>query len=153
VPRPGADAVAVCVGAEWHRFPSAFFLPGPQYRLRFIKSGFDGLLPRAFDAGAGGTAAAPPQLNDKNKGEPANYWASAEACDYAVTMAGPSGGGGGWELLDGGVLGALREWEVVGEAPFVDNAASPALARALYVPGYSAARNRWLRYVLLARRR
>ena len=38
----------VCVGDEWHRFPSSFFLPSPGYRLAFLKSGFTGLLPRAF---------------------------------------------------------------------------------------------------------
>lgn len=39
----------VCVGAEWHRFPSAFFLPSPAYRLAFIPSSFSGLLPVNFD--------------------------------------------------------------------------------------------------------
>ena len=149
-PRPGAADVAVCVGAEWHRFPSAFFLPGPQFRLRFIKSGFDGLLPRGFDPAQGGPAAAPPQLNDQNRDEPANYWATGERCDFAVTML-QSDGAGGWEALDAAALGPAGGWEVVAEAPFVDHGASPALARALYLPRLSAARNRWLRYVLLKR--
>lgn len=26
--------ISVCTGAEWHRFPSAFFLPGERYRLQ-----------------------------------------------------------------------------------------------------------------------
>lgn len=26
--------ISVCTGAEWHRFPSAFFLPGQRYRLQ-----------------------------------------------------------------------------------------------------------------------
>jgi len=38
----------VCVGDEWYRFPSSFWLPGPRYRLQFVKSGFSGLLPRPF---------------------------------------------------------------------------------------------------------
>lgn len=41
--------IPVCTGAEWYRFPSAFHLPGERYRLRFIKSGFSGLLPRQFE--------------------------------------------------------------------------------------------------------
>lgn len=41
----------VCVGDEWYRYPSSFFLPGPAYRLQFVKSGFDGMLPLPFDAG------------------------------------------------------------------------------------------------------
>jgi len=42
------DTILVCVGDEWHRYPSSFFLPSPSYRLAFVKSGFGGLLPRAF---------------------------------------------------------------------------------------------------------
>lgn len=38
----------VCVAEEWHRFPSSFFLSSPHYRLAFVKSGFGGLLPRAY---------------------------------------------------------------------------------------------------------
>lgn len=26
--------INVCTGVEWHRFPSAFFLPGQRYRLQ-----------------------------------------------------------------------------------------------------------------------
>ena len=42
--------VHVCVGGEWHRFPSSFFLPSPAYRLAFVQSNFGGLLPTDFDA-------------------------------------------------------------------------------------------------------
>jgi alpha-1,2-mannosyltransferase len=50
VPAPLEGNVShVCVGDEWHRFPSSFFLPSPSYRLAFVKSGFHGLLPRPFD--------------------------------------------------------------------------------------------------------
>lgn len=42
--------INVCVGQEWYRYPSSFLLPGPDYRLQFLKTGFDGLLPAAFDA-------------------------------------------------------------------------------------------------------
>lgn len=55
----GQDAARptnVCVGAEWHRFPSSFFLPSPHYRLAFIPSGFTGLLPADFDVTLVGSA-------------------------------------------------------------------------------------------------
>lgn len=45
--RPG-NHTFVCVGDEWHRFPSSFFLPSPEYRLAFLQSSFKGLLPRSF---------------------------------------------------------------------------------------------------------
>ncbi len=47
--QPGTNVSYVCVGDEWHRFPSSFHLPHPAYRLAFVKSGFHGLLPRPFD--------------------------------------------------------------------------------------------------------
>ena len=50
----GAHLGGVCVGAEWHRFPSSFHLPSPAYRLRFLRDGFDGALPMPFDRAAGG---------------------------------------------------------------------------------------------------
>ena len=47
----------VCMGKEWYRFPSHFFLPNGEgdadsggARLEFLKSGFNGQLPKHFDA-------------------------------------------------------------------------------------------------------
>ena len=34
----------------------------------------------------GGTRAAPPQFNDRNREEPANYWPTADNCTYIVTL-------------------------------------------------------------------
>ena len=48
VPEHSTQLRHVCVGDEWYRFPSSFHLPGPQYRLQFVRSGFTGLLPRPF---------------------------------------------------------------------------------------------------------
>lgn len=42
-----SSSVHVCVGKEWHRFPSSFFLP-PSASLHFIPSNFSGLLPSTF---------------------------------------------------------------------------------------------------------
>jgi len=142
-----SSTINVCVGAEWHRFPSSFFLPGPRYRIQFIKSGFNGLLPRAFDESQGGTRAAPPQLNDQNKREPENYLETADNCDYAVTLRNSSDG---W--LDGGVLGSENEWEVIATQPFLDAGRSPPLTRAFYIPRLSPLKNKWLSYELLKKK-
>ena len=40
-----ATQATVCVADDWYRFPSAFFLPSPHYRLRFLKTTFDGPQP------------------------------------------------------------------------------------------------------------
>ena len=42
-----ASDVTVCVGKEWHRFPSHYFLPD-QAQIRFTRSEFNGLLPKYF---------------------------------------------------------------------------------------------------------
>lgn len=39
--------INVCTGREWFRFPNSFFLPD-HYRLKFVASGFNGLLPGDF---------------------------------------------------------------------------------------------------------
>ena len=46
-PTTGEGHVQVCTGREWYHFPSSFHLP-EGYRLAFIRSGFDGLLPGDF---------------------------------------------------------------------------------------------------------
>lgn len=42
-------AINVCYGKEWHRFPSSFLFPDSRYRIGFVKSDFDGMLPAYFD--------------------------------------------------------------------------------------------------------
>ena len=41
------DYSRICLGKEWYRFPSSFFVP-ENSRALFIKSAFDGLLPGRF---------------------------------------------------------------------------------------------------------
>lgn len=38
----------LCLGKEWHRFPGNYFVPSG-IRVEFIKSEFDGMLPRHFE--------------------------------------------------------------------------------------------------------
>lgn len=142
------ERVYVCVGAEWYRYPSSFFLPGAQYRLQFVKSGFDGLLPRPFEEHEGGTKASPKQFNDMNVEEPENYWNSADQCSFFVTLQ--SNNGASKEWLDSPSMGnSTQAWKQVESFKFLDSANSPSLTRAFYVPFYSSKRNQWLEYVLL----
>ena len=48
----GPSLKHVCVGSEWYRFPSAFFLPSDSYRLAFVDFGFQGMLPTEFNTTA-----------------------------------------------------------------------------------------------------
>lgn len=63
----------LCVGSEWHRFPSSFFIPDYIGEVRWIDDGFRGLLPFPFNSTLGGTAAAPPYFNNKNKASDLQY--------------------------------------------------------------------------------
>lgn len=44
--RKSQHEVNVCLGKEWYRFGSSFFIPSKKQHVQFIKSGFDGLLPQ-----------------------------------------------------------------------------------------------------------
>ena len=85
-----SDASVVCVGDEWHRFPSSFFFPSDAYRLRFLDASFDGALPVPFEKRRGGTSFGPAALNDENRGEKEQRVADApRECDYVVEYAAP----------------------------------------------------------------
>ncbi|KAI4200360.1 MAG: hypothetical protein LQ350_004008 [Teloschistes chrysophthalmus] len=68
----------VCLGKDWYRFPSSYFLPSGM-RVKFVKSAFDGLLPGQFtEAKIGfgffpGTWLIPPGMNDQNVEDPSKH--------------------------------------------------------------------------------
>jgi hypothetical protein len=137
LPAAPASASVVCIGDEWHRFPSSFYLPGQRYRLGFVQTGFKGLLPLPFDAQAGGTRNAPPALNDRNEAVAEQHVRNpGKTCDY-------------WIGLDAETPPAGARWTEQAAAPFIDAARSPALWRAFRVPVLSARRNTFTRLRLL----
>jgi alpha-1,2-mannosyltransferase len=68
----------VCLGKEWYRFPSSYFLPNGMH-VKFVQSEFAGLLPGEFhEAKVGfgffpGTWLVPPGMNDHNIRDPGKY--------------------------------------------------------------------------------
>lgn len=76
--QPYADMEGnVCLGKEWYRFPSSYFLPR-KMRAKFIKSAFDGLLPGQFSEakttlGLPPTWLIPPGMNDQNIEDPGKH--------------------------------------------------------------------------------
>lgn len=74
---PGAS---VCLGKDWYRFPSSYFLPDGM-KARFVKSEFRGLLPGQFAKGGGegksgwwpGTWVVPEGMNDENLEDMGKY--------------------------------------------------------------------------------
>lgn len=82
-PLPELKATRVCVGKEWYRFPSSFFLP--HSHLLFLRSGFRGQLPQPFAVGANNTSVRRDGFNDENKEEESRY-ADLAQCDYIVDL-------------------------------------------------------------------
>ena len=88
----------LCLGKEWHRFPGNYLIPSG-IQVEFVKSEFDGMLPRHFETGkvTGSTGQGndvleglakkwwlkpqtsyiPDDLNDLNKEDPSHYVRSA----------------------------------------------------------------------------
>jgi alpha-1,2-mannosyltransferase len=64
----GPSAAQVCVGKEWYRFSSSFFLPTADVQLQYLRSSFGGLLPQPF-AREDGTRAVPSAMNAHNREE------------------------------------------------------------------------------------
>ncbi|KAF8024155.1 hypothetical protein BT93_F1370 [Corymbia citriodora subsp. variegata] len=116
----------LCVGSEWHRFPSSFFVPPFISEVRWIDDGFRGLLPLPFNSTLGGTAAAPPYFNNKNKASDQQYLQDLNACTFLVELQlnrpYPTRGSD------------LSTWEVIAALPYLDRELSPAKYRSFFIP-------------------
>ncbi|KAK9268659.1 hypothetical protein L1049_000416 [Liquidambar formosana] len=133
----------LCVGSEWHRFPSSFFVPDYVGEVRWIDDGFRGLLPFPFNSTLGGTSAAPPYFNDKNKASNEQYLRDLEACTFLIELhlqrPYPYRGSD------------MSTWEVVAALPYLDREMSPALHRSFFIPNHWMEKNVFGMYKLLRR--
>jgi alpha-1,2-mannosyltransferase len=105
--KPG---VLVCVGKEWYRFPSHFFLPeasrsgstpfrhpdrryrsGGPVELGFLRSNFTGQLPLPYLRRSGGTREIRTEFNDENKEGPRKNYKLLEHCDFVIDLQLPEG--------------------------------------------------------------
>ncbi|KAL7310854.1 mannosyltransferase [Mucor circinelloides] len=156
----------VCVGKEWYRFPSQFFLPSDT-RLQFLKTNFEGQLPQEFeeDLGVGsyevdgkeqyyrkriygwyGARQAPEGFNDLNKENPSVY-VKPEECDYLVDVDFPLRPA---SPLEPRYIRDTEHWEVMDCFPFLDADNSNRLSRAFWVPGSPGLE--WGDYCMLKRK-
>ncbi|KAL8597468.1 hypothetical protein ACOMHN_047695 [Nucella lapillus] len=124
---PQDKSVNVCVGKEWYRFPSNFFLPSDRWRLHFIRSEFRGLLPKPYEPGEGGTRTIPSHMNDLNREEPTRY-IDVSRCHYLIDLDLPT------ESDLEPRYSQSEDWTVVANATFVDASRSHRLMRAFYIP-------------------
>ncbi|KAI3497162.1 hypothetical protein L1887_39574 [Cichorium endivia] len=133
----------VCVGSEWHRFPSSFFIPDYVGEVRWIDDGFKGLLPLPFNSTLGGTKASPSYFNNKNKASPDQFLQDVETCDFLVELQLQR------PFLSRG--SNLSKWEVVAALPFLDRELSPPLHRSFFIPYVWEDKNVFGVYKLLKR--
>jgi alpha-1,2-mannosyltransferase len=137
----------MCLSKEWHRFPSHFLIPSG-IRVDWVKSEFDGMLPRHFMEATESdrmakrlgldvwtrpeTRSIPDGLNDLNKEDPRHY-VSANTCDYLIDLDFPQDPVS--SLLEPRYVADTETWEVVSCIPFLDARHSPLVTRVLWMPG------------------
>uniref|UniRef100_A0A8R1EQ51 Mannosyltransferase n=1 Tax=Caenorhabditis japonica TaxID=281687 RepID=A0A8R1EQ51_CAEJA len=147
------DPIRVCVGKEWHRFPSSFFIPkhavDSQQRERrvefeYIQSGFRGILPKHYKKTkkvVDATKHVPTHMNDQNREEVTRY-VPLESCDYLVDMDRPASD------REPDFRTMPDKWKQITHMPFIDAANSHPLFRAFYVPFRSSHRLTFTTYSL-----
>ncbi|XP_054707313.1 alpha-1,2-mannosyltransferase ALG9-like [Uloborus diversus] len=142
-PLPPEYPVNVCVGKEWYRFPSSFFLP-LNWNLRFLQSEFRGQLPKQFSNLPNATMIIPEDMNDKNLEEKSRY-VDLKACDYIVDSNYPD-----TSLLEPN-YSQNSDWTVISTIPFLNAQRSHRLLRAFYVPYFTDYYCEYVDYNLLQR--
>jgi alpha-1,2-mannosyltransferase len=128
----GIESGTICMGDEWYRFPSSFWLRNDHVRMRFVSAGFHGLLPKQFEPWPHSTYAIPSGMNGKNEEVIDSRIVSVSECDYMVVEDTQ-------KVVDAGA-------SVVASYPLIDDARSSSLFRAFYVPIFSPKRNRFHNY-------
>jgi alpha-1,2-mannosyltransferase len=156
----------VCVGKEWYRFPSQFFLPSDT-RLQFLKTDFSGHLPQEFLEDTTiksyavdgekheyrarqyawlGARLAPEGFNDMNKENP-DVYVTEDQCDYLVDVDFPLRPDSPNEPR---YIRDTKNWKALECYPYIDSENSQRLARAFWVPGSPGLE--WGDYCMLKRK-
>lgn len=156
-PKYSNSEETVCLGKEWYRFPSSYFLPN-SIRARFVKSAFNGLLPGQFNEaklGFGqfpGTWLEPPGMNDQNIEDPGKH-IHIDHCTFLVDSYFSEAQQSSLEpayILD------KATWETLECRNFLDTSKTGLLGRIFWVPDIkiipSRLRRKWGRYCLLRRK-
>ncbi|GLG95523.1 Mannosyltransferase [Gryllus bimaculatus] len=104
--------INVCMGKEWHRFPSSFFLPGDNSQHN-------------------GTAIIPSHMNNLNKEEPSRYF-DVNQCHFLVDLD-----LGVETEREPNYSQQKNQWTIHKSIPFLNAAKSHQFFRAFYVPYFS----------------
>uniref|UniRef100_A0A915Q075 Mannosyltransferase n=1 Tax=Setaria digitata TaxID=48799 RepID=A0A915Q075_9BILA len=148
--------IHLCIGKEWYRFPSSFFLPSGIKNsknqvliaeLNFIKSEFAGLLPKPYMKGPLPeiTRVIPTKMNNLNQEESSRY-VDIDQCDFLVDLETPN-----TTVLEPNYAAQTSSWRSVVKKKFLLSAYSHPFYRAFYIPFITGSNNVYGDYHLLER--
>uniref|UniRef100_A0A0N5A809 Mannosyltransferase n=1 Tax=Syphacia muris TaxID=451379 RepID=A0A0N5A809_9BILA len=148
--------IKICVGKEWYRFPSSFFMPAKitdrkgklwETELDFIKCEFSGLLPKYYASGVlpNISRLIPSEMNDLNLEEKSRY-IPVSNCHYLVDLETPD-----VAEYEPNYTKQKETWKSVIRSPFLLASHSHPLYRAFYIPFTNDAGLKFGMYHLLKR--
>jgi alpha-1,2-mannosyltransferase len=139
----------LCLGKEWHRFPSHYFIPDG-VSVSYTKSHFTGLLPKLYDqeleGWRSGTWHIPEGMNDLNREEMDRY-VEVDVCDFMIDVD-FSGEG---EEIEPVYRKDVGRWSEDMCLPFLDAGRTRALSRVFWMPYLVKDERVWGQYCLLKR--
>lgn len=125
---PADLTVNVCMGKDWYRYPSSFFLPNKNWNIRFVQSEFKGILPAPYTENENGTTIIHKHFNDKNKEEPSIYFNESK-CHFILDLE-----TGRTTDLEPSYSSQKDKWKQIRVLPFLDTLKSHKFFRAFYIP-------------------
>lgn len=125
---PEKAQINVCLGKDWYRYPGSFFLPNPNWNVRFIQSEFKGILPAPYTEGPNGTTIIHKHFNDKNLEETSLYF-DINKCHFLLDLDLDK-----YSDLEPNYSSQKDKWRLIKDVPFLNTAKSHRVFRAFYVP-------------------
>ena len=120
--------INVCLGKDWHRYPSSFFLPNTNWNVRFVRSEFKGILPAPFTELENGTKIVHGHFNDNNE-EVFSMYFDVTKCHFLLDL-----NLGNETPLEPIYADRRDQWKVVKSYEFLNIARSNRFFRTFYVP-------------------
>lgn len=118
----------LCVGKDWYRYPTSFFFPNKNFKLRFLKSKFDGMLPAYYSEEYNGTKIIHSYFNDKNQ-EATELYFDINKCHFLLDLNTETDSD-----LEPNYALNTKDWNVLKSFPFLNNQKSHSLFRAFFIP-------------------
>ncbi|KAK3864709.1 hypothetical protein Pcinc_029623 [Petrolisthes cinctipes] len=140
---PSDRPITLCLGREWHHFPSSFFLPGLNWDVQFIESEFRGQLPQPYSQEPNATSTIPDHMNDANLEETTRY-VNVSLCHLLVDVDREEE-----TPREPRYAARTTDWTTIHSLPFMDSQRSQRLLRAFYIPFLTEQYSTYLNYTLL----